>query len=741
MKRIKVLGLCLVAVFALSAVIVSGASAALPEYQICGKTTKNAEKKYTGKYSEKTCGKEASEAEQLEGKHNKYERVAWTNAKKTTFKGKNSGNPHNNIVNPFGKEKKVGEPGQVEGTTECTKEKVAGSVTGPKETKWKTEYSKCEGLGTACTTDGAKKAGVINTDELESTLVNLDGTTPHKRVGIRVKGLGPGGRLAQYKCLEGGINIEVFGEILAEVKGNLNVANKMTEDVAAEGPKKLQGVGGTYVEEAPFGPASEEAAKGWWEYNEGLKACEAGEPPFPPGPHSQAECELFLGGPNPVPVKPVLLESVVTGLKSGDAPGIQNGTSLIKGEAFLIAEGAPPPPPSGTVAGTVTETPAKPSAGAIVSMCRTPTNCYSTETKGDGTYEIKGATVGNYVARVSPPVNSPDGEVTSTAFSVTENATTTENFTLLAPTPPPPGTAVVGNRAVEVNGEEYPQIFWQTASPLSTQACKGGTVTAEVIAVNTQTGMPEATEPVDLLETSPNSGTFEGSLPPVFPLHGEGRVVISPTDCSLASEEEPVEFTIYIDPSGEVVDGNNGNAALAEATVTLERSTSEMGTFTMVPNGSPIMALSNRVNSDSSSPAGLFGWDVAEGAWYKVVAKKEGCGETASAAYFIGAPVTELKLVLACTPVLEITTPSLEEGTRGKPYSQKLTAVNGLPPYKWKKVMLPKGLKINKETGELFGTPKESLAEGEYTVKVKVSDSGKKGTKQTKEKEFKLKLK
>ena len=47
---------------------------------------------------------------------------------------------------------------------------------------------------------------------------------------------------------------------------------------------------------------------------------------------------MFLGGPNPVPVKPIMLESVVTGLKSGDAPGIQNGDSEVKGEAFLIED-------------------------------------------------------------------------------------------------------------------------------------------------------------------------------------------------------------------------------------------------------------------------------------------------------------------------------------------------------------------------------------------------------------------
>ena len=41
MKRFKVVGLCLVAVFAFSAIIASGASAALPEYKVCGKAAKS----------------------------------------------------------------------------------------------------------------------------------------------------------------------------------------------------------------------------------------------------------------------------------------------------------------------------------------------------------------------------------------------------------------------------------------------------------------------------------------------------------------------------------------------------------------------------------------------------------------------------------------------------------------------------------------------------------------------------
>ena len=53
-----------------------------------------------------------------------------------------------------------------------------------------------------------------------------------------------------------------------------------------------------------------------------------------PGPHSQAECELVIG---PEPPAPVNLASVLTGADNATAPGVQNGTSVVKGEAFLVA--------------------------------------------------------------------------------------------------------------------------------------------------------------------------------------------------------------------------------------------------------------------------------------------------------------------------------------------------------------------------------------------------------------------
>ena len=59
------------------------------------------------------------------------------------------------------------------------------------------------------------------------------------------------------------------------------------------------------------------------------------------------------------------------------------------------------------------------------------------------------------------------------------------------------------------------------------------------------------------------------------------------------------------------------------------------------------------------------------------------------------------------SPPLEITTASLPVGIVGQPYSVRLTAQGGVPPYRnWKATGLPKGITLNGST--LTGTPTEA---------------------------------
>jgi hypothetical protein len=61
----------------------------------------------------------------------------------------------------------------------------------------------------------------------------------------------------------------------------------------------------------------------------------------------------------------------------------------------------------------------------------------------------------------------------------------------------------------------------------------------------------------------------------------------------------------------------------------------------------------------------------------------------------------------------------LPPGTKGQPYAQKITATGGTPPYVWDFVGESAGLAIEKESGQLSGTPKS----GDFAITIKVTDS------------------
>ena len=71
MRRLRVFGLCVVAVFVVSAVVVASAAAVAPEYGRCEKVAKNAKKEYGGKFGKSSCTVELPESERA--KKGKYE--------------------------------------------------------------------------------------------------------------------------------------------------------------------------------------------------------------------------------------------------------------------------------------------------------------------------------------------------------------------------------------------------------------------------------------------------------------------------------------------------------------------------------------------------------------------------------------------------------------------------------------------------------------------------------------------
>ncbi len=203
MTRIRIVGLSLLAVFALSAAVASSASAAMmPEYRVCTKAVP----KESGKYNTKTCTGEAKGGK----KEGDYELTAWNTGKKVTFTGKNGKSTLYSYIKGFG----------VVGTVTCSKAKNAGQLTGPDSGEVVVTFEKCTSSGETCTSAGAPKTGDIVTFKLNTLNILVNPTT----VASRVEGAGPGGKSAEFKC--GAEEISTTGNADGTVSGDVNTVSK-----------------------------------------------------------------------------------------------------------------------------------------------------------------------------------------------------------------------------------------------------------------------------------------------------------------------------------------------------------------------------------------------------------------------------------------------------------------------------------------------------------------------------------
>jgi hypothetical protein len=219
MKRFRIVGLCLVAVFALSAIVAGGASAAAPEFGRCLKQT-------GGKYENSGCTKEAKEASKQ-----KYE---WTNTiVKKGFKAHQ-------------KEGTLATLETVGGTKiTCTNEHNQGSeYTGEKTVgKIVAEFEGCETSKIPCNSAG-NPSGDITTHSLKGLLgVEKVGSNPPINNKLEVQ-LTPetGTSLANFTCST--ISVEVRGCVAHPVKGGsmlLTSTEKFTASKGEQKPDKFAG--------------------------------------------------------------------------------------------------------------------------------------------------------------------------------------------------------------------------------------------------------------------------------------------------------------------------------------------------------------------------------------------------------------------------------------------------------------------------------------------------------------------
>ncbi len=308
-------------------------------------------------------------------------------------------------------------------------------------------------------------------------------------------------------------------------------------------------------------------------------------------------------------------------------------------QAIFDAGGAgecksPSPNFCGAISGQISDTQGT-LAGALVQACE-PNNgpcAFNATTNASGNYQITGLPLNTpFDLTVFPPSGSTDlpGELLSRSVQACGTPLTNQDVSLVQPAPPPPGTGIEPHR----NGDGgVPSVYWQ--SPLTITANGTPNRTASYIVSHGTSIFRNGS----MSESPGGSGHYVATISAFYPVHG-------PADLVITIDNITIGFDIYIDPSGTVQ--TSDGAPVSGATVTLFRSDSETGPFSIVPDGAAVMSPANRHNPDTTDALGHFGWDVLAG-FYKVRAESAACTAPVETAVLqIPPPVTDLVLTLTC---------------------------------------------------------------------------------------------
>jgi hypothetical protein len=233
MRRMRIAGLCLVAAFALSAVLSAGASAFVREPPEVGRCVKQA----GGKWKDGGCKTASKPGE---------EKFEWQPA----FEPGNAYNEAHPLKLKFTSKSKpetviqlettgAGNPGKVKSVVKCTGQSSTGEVTGQKTNiATNVVFTGCESSGLKCKTTGAKE-GEIQVAELDGLLgIEKKGETKAKdKVANEYTPKGPEGtHFTDFAC--GGIAVEVRGHVLNPVTANAMKLTATVKFVAKGGKQK-----------------------------------------------------------------------------------------------------------------------------------------------------------------------------------------------------------------------------------------------------------------------------------------------------------------------------------------------------------------------------------------------------------------------------------------------------------------------------------------------------------------------
>jgi hypothetical protein len=241
MKRIKIAGLCLVAMFAFSAMIASASQAAT--YDKCANVGKK-----KGKYSEAACKTVAEKKGKLEGSFEIAPVKACENVGKK--KGKYSeancltvAEKKGKLEGSFEKTKipleatsgpsTLKTPALGSTNVECTASVSKGFITGPKTAEESVEFTGCQLGGAPCESAGPEgtasgHSGTIDTNELHTSLLGegetsksgplaLTGTVPTGKVWTEIQAAaGIGAQQAEFDCSLASAYIRTHGSLSGE---------------------------------------------------------------------------------------------------------------------------------------------------------------------------------------------------------------------------------------------------------------------------------------------------------------------------------------------------------------------------------------------------------------------------------------------------------------------------------------------------------------------------------------------
>lgn len=288
-----------------------------------------------------------------------------------------------------------------------------------------------------------------------------------------------------------------------------------------------------------------------------------------------------------------------------------------------------------------------PVVDAYVEACPdNETGCTYTETDASGGYFFNALPTGGYEIGVWPPTDDLFGGG-ATALVSAGGTTTVDPIELSAPVPMPPNVELTNN-GIDENG--IPSVYYGDPLQFQVTGCAG--VANPSYTVTLASGEIIRNQ---LPMTESPAGTYSATIAPLVPDTGDAEISTNiPATCG----GDPVAFNVYIDPSGIVTD--QYGRPIVGATVTLLRSDTANGEFSMVPDGSDIMSPSNRANPSVTDDTGFFRWDVQVG-WYKVQVENPGCTTTTTNAMEVPPEKIDLLIKLSCTaaPPTPVTAPSV----------------------------------------------------------------------------------